>query len=275
MSILVDHEIASLCLPDVKYSRMKQFDISFVGFDNYEQIKENFKVRGAMKAVEKVGSIIGQNYSLVEARRYANHLDELAVGCASPILNTPFGIVGVTRLPDALPMIDPYTPKSVKQDEHGNKLLSYGVSSAGYDFRVAPEFKIFHNAASQLVDPKNFDPNAFITHKGDHCIIPPNSFVLSHTLERFNMPEDIVGLCAGKSTLARVGIFPLVTPAEPEWDGFLTLEFANLTPLPAKIYANEGGLQMLFQKIQRPAVTYKDRGGKYMGQAAEVVLPKV
>lgn len=275
MTLLCDKEIASYCQPHVPHSRMRVFHISA----NYSSAKYNYNktVRGSEDAASLIAYLRGGPQYHVAAIDLIDKIDKLQVNETASIFAESAVNPNITilRQEDAKPMIEGFEDQSVRINAQGQKVLSYGLSSAGYDFRVAPEFKIFHNAASQLVDPKNFDPNAFITHKGDHCIIPPNSFVLSHTVERFNMPEDIVGLCAGKSTLARVGIFPLVTPAEPEWDGFLTLEFANLTPLPAKIYANEGGLQMLFQKIQRPAVTYKDRGGKYMGQAAEVVLPKV
>lgn len=154
------------------------------------------------------------------------------------------------------------------------KIISYGLSSFGYDFRVADEFKIFTNAMSTMVDPKAFDPKAFVEFKGDVCVIPPNSFVLARTLERFSMPKDVVGMCLGKSTYARVGINCLVTPAEPGWEGYLTLEFANCTPLPAKLYANEGALQIAFFRGERPNVTYADRNGKYQNQAAEVTLPR-
>lgn len=173
------------------------------------------------------------------------------------------------------PMISPYVDESVKVNAKGERILSYGVSSFGYDTRVAPEFKIFTNVNSTIVDPKQFDQKNFVEVNGDHCIIPPNSFVLARTLERFNMPDDVVGICVGKSTIARVGIICLVTPLEPGWEGYLTLEFANTTPLPAKLYANEGGLQIQFWKGMRPRTTYRDRGGKYQGQKPEIVLPMV
>lgn len=173
------------------------------------------------------------------------------------------------------PMITPFVNKSVKVNDKGEKILSYGLSSFGYDARVAPEFKIFTNINSTIVDPKDFNDKNFVEVNGDYCIIPPNSFVLARTIERFCMPEDVVGICVGKSTIARVGINCLVTPLEPGWEGYLTLEFANTTPLPAKLYANEGGLQIQFFKGRRPAVTYRDRAGKYQGQEAQIVLPKV
>lgn len=173
------------------------------------------------------------------------------------------------------PMISPFVDRSVKVNGKGEKILSYGLSSFGYDARIAPEFKVFTNVHSTIVDPKNFDPKNFVEMEGDHCIIPPNSFVLARTLERFCMPEDVVGICVGKSTIARVGINCLVTPLEPGWEGYLTLEFANTTPCPAKIYANEGGLQIQWYRGSKPHITYRDRAGKYQGQEAEIVLPKV
>lgn len=173
------------------------------------------------------------------------------------------------------PMIYPFTPFSVNRDELGNKLLSYGVSSFGYDLRIAPEFKIFTNINNTVIDPKNFNDGTFVDFNGPQCIIPPNSFVLTRTIEYFQMPDTIVGNCLGKSTIARCGINCLVTPAEPGWSGYLTLEFANTTPLPAILYANEGGLQMQFFEGQRPDVTYSDRSGKYQNQRQEVTPPKV
>lgn len=173
------------------------------------------------------------------------------------------------------PMISPFVDHSVKMNEKGERVISYGLSSFGYDARVAPEFKVFTNVYSTIVDPKDFNPKNYVQLDSSECIIPPNSFVLARTLERFNLPPDIVGICVGKSTLARVGINCLVTPLEPGWEGYLTLEFANTTPLPAKIYANEGGLQIQFFRGCKPNVTYRDRDGKYQNQAAEIVLPKV
>ncbi len=146
------------------------------------------------------------------------------------------------------------------------KIISYGTSSYGYDVRCANEFKIFTNVNSTIVDPKNFDDKCFVDFAGDVCIIPPNSFVLARTVEHFKIPKDVLVVCLGKSTYARCGIVVNVTPLEPEWEGYVTLEFSNTTPLPAKIYANEGCAQMLFfQSDEQCEVTYKDRGGKYQG----------
>jgi dCTP deaminase len=155
------------------------------------------------------------------------------------------------------------------------KIISYGTSSYGYDVRCAPEFKIFTNINSTIVDPKNFDDKCFVDFEGPECIIPPNSFALARTVEYFRIPRDVLVVCLGKSTYARCGIIVNVTPLEPEWEGHVTLEFSNTTPLPARIYANEGVAQMLFFKTDEPCVTsYKDRGGKYQGQVG-VTIPKV
>ena len=167
-------------------------------------------------------------------------------------------------------MISPFENKQVR----GNK-ISYGLSSFGYDARVSNEFKIFTNVNSEIVDPKNFKLNNFISKKGDECIIPPNSFVLSSTVEYFRIPNDVMVICLGKSTYARCGIIVNVTPLEPSWEGHVTLEFSNTTPLPAKIYANEGVAQFIFLKgNEKPDITYADRNGKYMKQSG-VTLPKI
>ena len=167
-------------------------------------------------------------------------------------------------------MIKPF----VSEQKQG-KVISYGLSSFGYDARVSNEFKIFTNVNSEIVDPKNFKPTNFVTKKSSECIIPPNSFVLASTVEYFKVPKDVLVICLGKSTYARCGIIVNVTPLEPGWEGHVTLEFSNTTPLPAKIYANEGVAQFIFlQGNEKPKVTYADRNGKYMGQTG-VTLPKV
>jgi deoxycytidine triphosphate deaminase len=167
-------------------------------------------------------------------------------------------------------MISPFEDKQVRGDK-----ISFGVSSYGYDARVSNEFKIFTNVNSEIVDPKNFKPTNFVTKKSSECIIPPNSFVLASTIEYFKVPKNILVICLGKSTYARCGIIVNVTPLEPGWEGHVTLEFSNTTPLPAKIYANEGAAQFVFLKgSEVPETTYADRNGKYMGQTG-VTLPKV
>jgi len=156
-----------------------------------------------------------------------------------------------------------------------NGVISYGLSSYGYDARVADDFKIFTNIDNALVDPKNFNENSFVTRKTDICIIPPNSFALAHTVEYFKIPRDVLVVCLGKSTYARCGLIVNVTPLEPEWEGHVTLEISNTTPLPAKVYANEGVCQFLFLKADSLCETsYADRGGKYMKQTG-VTLPRM
>jgi len=179
----------------------------------------------------------------------------------------------IRRMSQETGMIEPFEAGQVREVE-GQKIISYGTSSYGYDVRCADEFKIFTNINSTIVDPKNFDEKNFIDFKGDRCIIPPNSFALARTVERFKIPRDVLVVCLGKSTYARCGIIVNVTPLEPEWEGYVTLEFSNTTNLPAVIYANEGIAQMLFFGGDQVCdVSYKDRGGKYQGQQG-VTLPK-
>ena len=171
-------------------------------------------------------------------------------------------------------MIEPFEAGQVRVGEQGQKLVSYGTSSYGYDVRCAREFKVFTNVHSAIVDPKNFDERSFIDIVGDECIIPPNSFALARTVEYFRIPRNVLTVCLGKSTYARCGIIVNVTPLEPEWEGHVTLEFSNTTNLPARIYAGEGVAQMLFFESDEVCETsYKDRGGKYQGQTG-VTLPK-
>ncbi|AFJ01332.1 Deoxycytidine triphosphate deaminase [Methylophaga frappieri] len=170
-------------------------------------------------------------------------------------------------------MISPFEQGQVRE-VGGSRIISYGTSSYGYDVRCSNEFKIFTNINSAIVDPKNFDANSFVDVKSDVCIIPPNSFALARTVESFKIPRNVLTVCLGKSTYARCGIIVNVTPLEPEWEGQVTLEFSNTTPLPAKIYANEGVAQMLFFESDEVCETsYADRGGKYQGQQG-VTLPK-
>lgn len=170
-------------------------------------------------------------------------------------------------------MIDPFEPQQIKR-AGSVKLISYGTSSYGYDLRCSDEFKIFTNINSVVVDPKNFDEKSFVDVKSDVCIIPPNSFALSRSFEYFRIPRDLLTICLGKSTYARCGIIVNVTPFEPEWEGHVTLEFSNTSPLPAKIYAFEGCAQVIFLEASESCETsYKDRGGKYQGQTG-VTLPK-
>jgi dCTP deaminase len=171
-------------------------------------------------------------------------------------------------------MIKPFSEGQVRLDESGNKLISYGVSSYGYDVRCSNEFKVFTNIHSTIVDPKSFDERSFVDINSEVCVIPPNSFALARTIEYFKIPRNVLTVCLGKSTYARCGIIVNVTPLEPEWEGHVTLEFSNTTNLPAKIYAGEGVAQMLFFESDEVCeISYKDRGGKYQGQTG-VTLPK-
>jgi dCTP deaminase len=185
----------------------------------------------------------------------------------------------IRRMAETTGMIEPFEPGQIRQREVNGinqKIISYGTSSYGYDIRCAPEFKVFTNIHSTVVDPKNFDEKSFVDFHGDSCIIPPNSFALARTMEYFRIPRNVLTICLGKSTYARCGIIVNVTPFEPEWEGYVTLEFSNTTPLPAKIYAGEGCAQVLFFESSADDVcetSYKDRGGKYQGQVG-VTLPK-
>jgi dCTP deaminase len=167
-------------------------------------------------------------------------------------------------------MIEPFSDSQVR-----NGVISFGVSSYGYDIRVANEFKIFTNVYSAVVDPKHFDPKSMVDFAGEVCVIPPNSFALARTVEYFRIPRSVLTVCLGKSTYARCGIIVNVTPFEPEWEGFVTLEISNTTPLPAKIYANEGIAQVLFFEADEPCeISYADKKGKYQAQQS-IVLPKL
>jgi dCTP deaminase len=179
----------------------------------------------------------------------------------------------IREMADRHRMIEPFEPRQVRQ-ANGQKIVSYGTSSYGYDVRCSSEFKVFTNIESAIVDPKRFDESSFVDKTGDVCVIPPNSFALARTVEYFRIPRNVLSICLGKSTYARCGIIVNVTPLEPEWEGHVTLEFSNTTPLPAKIYANEGVAQMLFFESDEECETsYRDRGGKYQGQTG-VTLPK-
>src|SRR6218665_889331 len=179
----------------------------------------------------------------------------------------------IRRMAEQHGMIEPFEPGQVRT-ANGGKIISYGVSSYGYDVRCSNEFKVFTNVYSATVDPKAFDEKSFVDIQSDICIIPPNSFALARTVEYFRIPRSVLTICLGKSTYARCGIIVNVTPLEPEWEGHVTLEFSNTTNLPAKIYANEGVAQMLFlQSDEACEVSYADRGGKYQGQTG-VTLPK-
>ncbi len=176
----------------------------------------------------------------------------------------------IRRMATEQRMIEPFVDGQI-----GDNVISYGLSSYGYDIRVTDEFKIFTNVHSAVVDPKNFNSNSFVDYKGDICIIPPNSFVLTRTIEYFRIPRTVLTVCLGKSTYARCGLIVNVTPFEPEWEGYVTLEISNTTPLPARIYANEGIAQVLFFEADAACeLSYADRKGKYQAQT-EIVLPRI
>ena len=167
-------------------------------------------------------------------------------------------------------IIEPFEEKQVKKG-----VISFGLSSYGYDIRLSDEFKIFTNVFNSIVDPKNFDPKSFVDFKGEVCVIPPNSFVLGKSLEYFRIPRDVLGICVGKSTYARCGIIVNITPLEPMWEGYLTIEISNTTPLPVKVYANEGIAQVIFLGAEEECeVSYKDKKGKYQEQKG-IELPKI
>jgi len=176
----------------------------------------------------------------------------------------------ITRMALEHRMIEPFVNDQVRAG-----VISYGVSSYGYDVRVGDQFKVFTNVFNTVVDPKNFDPKSFVDIQADECVIPPNSFALASTIEYFRIPRDVLTVCLGKSTYARCGIIVNVTPFEPEWEGHVTIEISNTTPLPAKIYANEGIAQVLFFQSDEPcARSYKDKKGKYQAQRG-VTLPRL
>ncbi len=176
----------------------------------------------------------------------------------------------ITQMARDHAMIEPFESSQVREG-----VISYGVSSYGYDIRVADEFKIFTNVHSAIVDPKSFDPRSMVDYRGEVCVIPPNSFALARTVEYFRIPRSVLTICVGKSTYARCGIIVNVTPFEPEWQGYVTLEISNTTPLPAKIYANEGIAQVLFfESDSECEVSYADKKGKYQRQQS-IVLPKL
>ncbi len=178
----------------------------------------------------------------------------------------------IRQMADEYGMIEPFVAEQVSQVE-GNRVISFGTSSYGYDIRCSNEFKIFTNINTAIVDPKEFSGESFVDFTGDVCVVPPNSFALARTIEHFKIPREVLTVCLGKSTYARCGIIVNVTPFEPEWEGYATLEFSNTTPLPAKIYANEGVAQVIFfEASEQCEVSYKDRKGKYQGQAG-VTLP--
>lgn len=187
-----------------------------------------------------------------------------------------FGILNDEQILDLCQeaeMISPFEQQLVRQSPDGGKVISYGLSSFGYDLRVADEFRVFTNVNNTVIDPKSFDEQSFVTVRGDSCVIPPNSFALAHSIEFFRIPRDVLAVCVGKSTYARLGIVTPVTPFEPMWSGQVTLEISNTSPLPARIYAGEGLCQVLFFRGAPCRTSYADRNGKYQDQRG-VTLPR-
>tara|TARA_Y100000588_G_scaffold249617_1_gene264123 strand:+ start:487 stop:1047 length:561 start_codon:yes stop_codon:yes gene_type:complete len=176
----------------------------------------------------------------------------------------------IKKMSTEFDMISPFTDEQIKSG-----VISYGLSSYGYDIRVSDEYKIFTNVNNSVIDPKKFDANSFVDYKGEICIVPPNSFALARSVEYFKIPRKVLTICVGKSTYARCGIIVNVTPFEPEWEGYVTLEISNTTPLPAKIYSNEGLCQVLFFESDEDCnISYKDKSGKYLKQTG-ITLPKI
>lgn len=251
--LLSDREIRRLCI--------KPTHVHIHGSGYREYISAPF--------TEKETHLI-EHYEYVKATRHALNLPSIHDSVLGPIVS-----VTDAEIADWKPMLTPFVNECMRVDAEGQKVISYGLSSYGYDLRAAPEFKIFTNVNSAISDPKNFDSRSYVDFEGDVCIIPANSFILARTLERFTMPSNVVADFITKSTLARVGVQTICTPAEPGWEGYLTLEFANTSPLPVKFYANEGCVQMRCFRSNDCDVTYADRDGKYMSQKAEITLPKV
>src|SRR6266481_3224561 len=224
-----------------------------------------FRSKLGSKRRDSLGSRLGKPPSPVKARRLMMKLCR-RLNLKMPILSDRW----IRQAALEQGMIEPFVEAQKREG-----VISYGLSSYGYDARVSDDFKIFTNVDSAIVDPKDFNPKSFVDRKTDVCVIPPNSFALARTVEYFRIPRDVLVICLGKSTYARCGIIVNVTPLEPEWEGHVTLEFSNTTPLPARIYAHEGACQFLFLKGEAPCETsYRDRAGKYMGQRG-VTLPKL
>lgn len=249
MTILADFEIRKLCTPPT-FMVTERIN-SFLAGET-----ENWGINCLPKTITYLTQLTEDELMLT--KQSVDHSDT--------------GIVFYRKLTDKeiadyKPMISPYVEKQIKVDENGNRTLSYGQSSMGYDVRLADEFKIFTNIRSTMIDPLDFDQDCLVDHKGPFVIIPPNSYILGRTVETFNIPKDILVLCVGKSTMARAGAIVNVTPIEPGFIGVVVIEISNSTSLPLKVYANAGIAQFLFMKASGPCeVSYGDRSGKYMHQ---------
>lgn len=260
MSILSDKEIKELCEVNTFVITSK---IETVYFN-----KDNYK--------EKLANLYDRN--IIDGF-VTDCVKTLSPGGGFNITNGPvLGSISVKRLEEPTrPMISPFVDRQIRniKESDNQRVISFGTSSYGYDIRIAPEFKVFSNLNSVIIDPKNFDDKAYMNFTGDVCIIPPHSFVLTRSIERFVIPRDITIIVLNKSTYARCGINCLASPLESEWEGYVTLEYSNNSSLPAKLYANEGGAQLLCFRGKPCDVSYADRSGKYQHQGEEIVLPKV
>lgn len=263
MSILSDKEIKELCEVNTFVYDNGVTSIYF-NENNYEA-----KLQGLFD-IEVLKGILGSIAPGTSVKQaFNNH--GLQHGLS-------FSNISISRLLEPTrPMISPFVDKQVRniKESDNQKVISFGTSSYGYDIRIAPEFKVFSNLNSVIIDPKNFDDKAYMNFTGDVCIIPPHSFVLTRSIERFVIPRDITIIVLNKSTYARCGINCLASPLESEWEGYVTLEYSNNSSLPAKLYANEGGAQLLCFRGKPCDVSYADRSGKYQHQGEEIVLPKV
>lgn len=267
MAVLSDHEIKELCTAPkfmVTLKQQKPVENGVVSLPTFikmgsNETLENLTQGVKSKIIESFQPITEEDILKypVMISPFVDHQVRYRVNTVNPELN-------VERFDEELDV-------TVKDQ----RIVSYGLSSQGYDFRVANEFKIFTNKNNVVIDPLNFDESCFETFIGDACIVPPNSFVLARTVEKFRMPENVIGICVGKSTLARCGLEILVTPLECGWEGYLTLEYANVTSSPILLHANMGGGQIVFHLGNKPEVTYADRKGKYHHQGAEVVTARV
>ena len=260
MTILCDSQIKELCtLP------------TFVITTNVPQPSRGFAFT-LPKPVESFSYLSEDEIKASIAANFSNGMSrtEMITGIVD------YRLLTEEEINNFKPMISPFVNGQVRVDDNGNKVISYGLSSFGYDIRVSNEFKIFNNIHNVIIDPKNFNEKAYVDFLGDSCIIPPHSFILARSVERFVIPRDVITIVLNKSTYARCGINCLASPLESEWEGYVTLEYSNNTSLPAKIYANEGACQVLFLKGDIPCeVSYADRKGKYQSQPASVVTPKV
>jgi dCTP deaminase len=262
MSILSDNEIKELCIPPSFVVTEKVIDEKHGAYSNHYKLAETF----SYLTEEEIRAVMQNRLKPTTGRR---GYEQNALGVLS------YRPLTESEINSFKPMISPFVGEQVRVDESGNKILSYGLSSAGYDVRVTESFKIFTNINTTLIDPLNFDPKCLHDHQGSYAIIPPNSYILATTVEWFDIPRDIMIVCVGKSTLARCGGIVNCTPIEPGFSGNIVIEIANASPSPLKIYANQGIAQFLFFRSNEACnVSYADRGGKYQNQTGvQLALP--